>query len=140
MSTTLNNVFDAALGCIQIKDPFEKAACTQTLYKRWLADELDQVSCNKAERIINPGRPERPKLVSPRKVPKRSFHSEQGLTRLAHAITHIEFNAINLALDAVYRFRSMPHDYYSDWLRVAAEESSHFLMLEKYLEDHGSGY
>ena len=140
MSTILNNLFEAALSCIQINDPFEKAACAQALYKRWLANELDQVSCNEPERIINPGRPERPKLVSPRKVPKRSFHSAQGLTRLAHAITHIEFNAINLALDAVYRFRSMPHDYYSDWLRVAAEESSHFLMLEKYLEDHGSGY
>ena len=140
MSTILNNLFEAALGCIQINDPFEKAACAQALYKRWLANELDQSSCNEPERIINPGRPERPRLVSPRKVPKRSFHSEQGLTRLAHAITHIEFNAINLALDAVYRFRSMPHDYYSDWLRVAAEESSHFLMLEKYLEDNGSGY
>lgn len=140
MSSIINNVFEAAFSCIQINDPFEKAACAQALYKRWLANELDQVSCNEAERIMTPGRPERPKLVSPRKVPKRSFHSPQGLTRLAHAIAHIEFNAINLALDAVYRFRSMPHEYYTDWLRVAAEESSHFLMLEKYLKDKDSCY
>jgi uncharacterized ferritin-like protein (DUF455 family) len=82
----------------------------------------------------------RPHLVSPRQVPKRGFNSRQGLNKLAHAIAHIEFNAINLALDAVYRFRGMPADYYSDWLRVAAEESSHFLMLADYLRNHGAQY
>ncbi len=60
--------------------------------------------------------------------------------RLAHAIAHIEFNAINLALDAVYRFRHMPRDFYADWLRVAAEESRHFLMLADYLAQHDAAY
>jgi len=73
-------------------------------------------------------------------VPKRGFNSKQGLVKQAHAIAHIEFNAINLALDAVYRFRSMPHEFYADWLRVAAEESSHFLMLATYLENNESQY
>jgi len=140
MAETQHNLFEAALGCIEIKDPFEKASSTRTLYKRWLANELNTASRNDPERIVNPGRPERPLLVSPRKVPKRSFKSRQGLTRLAHAIAHIEFNAINLALDAVYRFRSMPQDYYSDWLGVAQEESSHFLMLARYLQMHGAQY
>jgi len=140
MSEILNNLFEAAMRCIEINDPFEKASSTRVLYQRWLANELDTVSLNDPVRIINPGRPERPLLVSPRKVPKRSFNSRQGLTRLAHAIAHIEFNAINLALDAVYRFRSMPHDYYSDWLRVAAEESSHFLMLARYLQTNDAHY
>jgi uncharacterized ferritin-like protein (DUF455 family) len=91
-------------------------------------------------RIPTPGRPPRPHLVHPRKVPKRGFNSRQGLIKLAHAIAHIEFNAINLALDAVYRFRHMPKPYYSDWLRVAAEEASHFMMLERYLKENASYY
>ena len=140
MSEIQNNLFEKARRCIEIKDPFEKASRTRDLYKRWLANEFNAESLNDPVRIENPGRPERPQLVSPRRVPKRSFHSKQGLMRLAHAIAHIEFNAINLALDAVYRFRNMPNEYYSDWLRVAAEESSHFLMLANYLETHETQY
>ena len=140
MTEILNNLFEAARHCIEIKDPFDKASSTRALYRRWLANELNTASLNEPERIINPGRPERPLLVSSRKVPKRSFYSRQGLNRLAHAIAHIEFNAINLALDAVYRFRPMPQDYYSDWLRVAAEESSHFLMLAQYLRTNDAHY
>lgn len=140
MTEILNNLFEAARGCIEIKDPFEKASSTRVMYQRWLAEELDTTSLNEPERITHPGRPERPLLVSPRKVPKRSFYSRQGLNRLAHAIAHIEFNAINLALDAVYRFRSMPDDFYSDWLRVAAEESSHFVLLARYLQANDAQY
>ncbi|NNL07218.1 MAG: ferritin-like domain-containing protein [Gammaproteobacteria bacterium] len=135
-----NNLFEHALACIRIDDPGVKASSVQTLYDRWRANELDTVSHTQPVAIPVPGRPERPHLVSPRKVPKRGFKSKPGLLKLAHAITHIEFNAINLALDAVYRFREMPDDYYSDWLRVAAEESSHYLMLASYLEDNGAGY
>lgn len=134
------NLFDAALYCIKITDPFEKASAARTLYKQWCGDELDARSLNEPEPILNPGRPERPRLVDPRRVPKRGFKSRQGLVKLAHAIAHIEFNAINLALDAVYRFRGMPHDFYTDWLRVAAEESSHFKMLAEYLEHNDAQY
>jgi len=135
-----NNLFEAALCCIKIEDPFEKASAARTLYKQWCGDELDARSLNEPERILNPGRPESPRLVDPRRVPKRGFKSRQGLVKLAHAIAHIEFNAINLALDAVYRFRGMPHDFYNDWLRVAAEESSHFVMLAEYLENNDAQY
>ena len=57
-----------------------------------------------------------------------------------HAITHIEFNAINLALDAVYRFRAMPQQYYTDWLNIAVEEALHFSLLEEYLQSKKSFY
>lgn len=135
-----SNLFDAAFHCIKIKDPFEKASETPALYKSWCGDKLYTESINEPERILNPGRPDRPLLVDPRQVPKRGFNSRQGLIRLAHAITHIEFNAINLALDAVYRFRGMPRDFYTDWLRVAAEESSHFTLLAEYLENNEAHY
>jgi uncharacterized ferritin-like protein (DUF455 family) len=140
MSDVEHNLFQRALACIAIDDPCLKASCTQRLYRSWRSNELDTLSQVQPVAIPEPGRPERPHLVSPRKVPKRGFKSPQGLLRLAHAIAHIEFNAINLALDAVYRFRGMPDDFYSDWLRVAAEESSHFRMLAGYLSDKGAAY
>ncbi|MFM8610673.1 MAG: ferritin-like domain-containing protein [Burkholderiaceae bacterium] len=87
-----------------------------------------------------PGRPARPKLVHPARVPRRSPHSPQGLAALLHAIAHIEFNAINLALDAVWRFDGMPEAYYRDWLRVASEEALHFSLLREHLQTLGHDY
>jgi uncharacterized ferritin-like protein (DUF455 family) len=135
-----NNLFEAALRCIQIADPVTKAAETQELYRRWCAADLDKHSLDDPIRIPVPGRPDKPDLVNPHKVPKRGFNSKQGLIKLAHAIAHIEFNAINLALDAAYRFREMPDDFYSDWLKVAAEEAKHFIMLANYLQANQAEY
>jgi uncharacterized ferritin-like protein (DUF455 family) len=87
-----------------------------------------------------PGRPEKPELVRPAKLPRRRLGSEHGRAALVHAIAHIEFNAINLALDAVYRFRDMPLQYYLDWLSVAADESRHFQLLSVRLESLGYSY
>ncbi len=137
---SLNNLFQRACECIMLESPVEKAVCTAALYQDWLAGELDTVEAPAPDRIAVPGRPLVPELVHPGKVPKRSFHTRKGLLSLAHAIAHIEFNAINLALDAVYRFRDMPNAFYTDWLRVAAEEARHFALLEDYLRTHGSYY
>ena len=87
-----------------------------------------------------PGRPERPVLISPAQVPQRSVHSVEGRAALIHAICHIEFNAINLALDAVWRFAGMPEDFYRDWLRVAVEEAYHFSLLHTHLQTLGHRY
>lgn len=81
-----------------------------------------------------PGRPPRPVLIDPAQVPRRSVHTAEGRAALVHAICHIEFNAINLALDAVWRFSGMPAAYYRDWLRVAAEEACHFRLLHQHLQ------
>lgn len=80
-----------------------------------------------------PGRPARPALIDPAKVPQRSVHTPEGRAALIHAICHIEFNAINLALDAICRFADMPEDFYRDWLRVAIEEAYHFKLLHEHL-------
>ena len=87
-----------------------------------------------------PGRPARPALIDPAKVPQRSVHTPEGRAALIHAIAHIEFNAINLALDAVWRFDGMPRDYYLDWMRVAAEEAKHFRLLRDHLRSQGHDY
>ena len=87
-----------------------------------------------------PGRPERPRLVAPKDVPTRSPFTLEGRAALLHSIAHIEFNAINLALDAVWRFAGLPEAYYRDWLRVAAEESLHFTLLREHLHSLGHDY
>lgn len=87
-----------------------------------------------------PGRPDRPELVPPRAVGHRSMRTVEGRAALVHALAHIEFNAINLALDAIWRFPGMPQAYYTDWLQVAAEEALHFSLLSEHLRAHGFSY
>ena len=87
-----------------------------------------------------PGRPARPELVPPRLVGQRSMATIEGRAMLVHALTHIEFNAVNLALDALWRFPGLPQAYYTDWLRVASEEATHFTMLSAHLATLGFAY
>ncbi|MBV7482090.1 ferritin-like domain-containing protein [Bordetella sp. BOR01] len=87
-----------------------------------------------------PGRPDAPVLVAPGQVRQRSVQSPEGRAALLHALAHIEFNAINLALDAVWRYDAMPADYYRDWLRVAREEAYHFELLNQHLASLGHAY
>ena len=89
---------------------------------------------------LEPGRPDKPDLVGPKDVPKRSAYTPQGHAALVHSIAHIEFNAINLALDAVWRFANLPQAYYRDWLGVAYEEAQHFSLLEGHLQQCGYRY
>lgn len=87
-----------------------------------------------------PGRPERPPLVDPAALPKRGLGSEHGRIALLHSLAHIEFNAIDLALDAVARFRGLPCAYDAEWLGVAGDEGEHFLLLADRLESLDSHY
>jgi uncharacterized ferritin-like protein (DUF455 family) len=87
-----------------------------------------------------PGRPTRPELVPPRLVGKRSMATPEGRAMLIHALAHIEFNATNLALDALWRFPGMPPAYYTDWLTVSAEEATHYAMLAAHLATLGYQY
>ena len=66
--------------------------------------------------------------------------SELGMIKNIHAICHIEFNSINLALDAIYRFQEMPIQFYIDWIKVANEETIHFSLLREYLQTLGYDY
>ena len=87
-----------------------------------------------------PGCPQKPELRSHLDVAKRSPFTAEGLAALLHAVAHIEFNAINLALDAIWRFSGMPRNYYTDWLTVAAEEAHHFSLLRAHLQSMGYDY
>ncbi|MFN9449688.1 MAG: ferritin-like domain-containing protein [Rubrivivax sp.] len=87
-----------------------------------------------------PGLPERPRLVPPQGLPRRSLHTAEGKAALMHAVAHIEMNAIRLALDAAWRFAGMPTAYYQDWLRIAGEEALHFQLVCGWLAQRGHAY
>lgn len=87
-----------------------------------------------------PGRPARPQLVPHTQLPRRSVRTNEGRARLLHAIAHIEFNAIDLALDAIWRFADMPERFYLDWAKVAREEARHFGLLAAHLRSLGFEY
>ena len=90
--------------------------------------------------LDTPGRPERPPLASPKAMPRRELNGPENHAALIHALAHIEFNAINLALDAVQRFAGLPAAFYGDWIRVAAEEAYHFQLLRDHLRALGRDY
>jgi len=136
----MSTVFERALECLQATDPDEKCRLTYQLATAWRQGELSLSDTPPVEPIGDAGHPDKPELVAPRDVPRRSINTAQGRIVLAHALAHIEFNAINLALDAVYRFRDMPDDFYSDWIRVADEEASHFALLVSYLSKRQHHY
>jgi uncharacterized ferritin-like protein (DUF455 family) len=129
-----------ALRVLAIADPQEKVASTLALWEQ--RDSLTLASCDDLlpGDLRLPGRPDRPTLKPARDVPSRSPFTTQGLAALMHAVCHIEFNAINLALDAVWRFPGMPDRYYTDWLRVAYEESTHFVLVRDHLASLGHAY
>ena len=119
-------------------DPIKKIVLVESIYTGF--NDASLVATDDVQTIEIPGRPETPELVHPSQVARRKITSEEGRIALIHSICHIEFNAINLALDAVYRFRDLPREYYSDWLRVAFEESQHFSLLSERLQQLGSYY
>lgn len=130
-----------ALQCLLEPDPVAKTGQIAALAQAYLAGnwELDMDAVLDASGTI-PGRPARPELVAPRLVGRRSMATVAGRAMLIHALAHIEFNATNLALDALWRFPDMPAEYYADWLRVAKEEAIHFSMLTAHLALLGYQY
>jgi uncharacterized ferritin-like protein (DUF455 family) len=130
-----------ALQSLLETDPASKCAGVAAMLDAWRAGSLPLDSAAVlAEPAAIPGRPARPQLVPPRLVGRRSMATVEGRAMLVHALAHIEFNAVNLALDALWRFPGMPDGYYADWLRVAAEEASHFTLLTRHLETLGHAY
>lgn len=131
----------AALRLTEEVDPASKARNTIALAATWQQGRLALDSQAMLQPSLPiPGRPEKPELISPKFVKQRSMHTEEGRAATIHALAHIEFNAINLALDAIWRFAGMPDDYYADWLKVAGEEALHFSLLSDHLQKLGWRY
>jgi uncharacterized ferritin-like protein (DUF455 family) len=133
------NVQDAARRVLAERDIETKLAGAARLWADWQAAELSlEVSLDAP--LHTAGVPDRPQLASPADMPRRQLNGRENHAALIHALAHIEFNAINLALDAVQRFNDLPRDYYGDWLQVAAEEAYHFSLLRDHLRSLGYDY
>ena len=136
----MNELRDGARRCLLIADVDEKLARVRDLSCSWQTGALKLDRESDPEPVDQPGRPEHPELIKASRVKRRGFGTIEGRAIMMHAIAHIEFNAINLALDAVQRFSGMPDNYYTDWLRVAAEEAYHFDLIRAHLRHLGADY
>lgn len=131
----------AACQALLLCEPAAKVAATRRLWDACASHGLDTTArLTPPGGVPLPGRPARPLCVPPQQVPMRSPFTLAGRVALLHAIAHIEFNAINLALDAVWRYPDLPAAYYLDWVQVASEEALHFSLLQAHLGSLGHSY
>jgi uncharacterized ferritin-like protein (DUF455 family) len=133
------NTFELAFNALMCHNAIDKIKLVNQLHTLKGRLELNYQGEYLITPVKNPGRPIKPNLVRFQSIPKRD-KSDLGFIKTIHAICHIEFNAINLALDAVYRFQNMPDTFYQDWIQVAFEESQHFQLLNNYLIKLGYQY
>jgi uncharacterized ferritin-like protein (DUF455 family) len=134
----MDSLFPRLAAALATPDIEQKLALTHALAADWASDQLDWQDVAPIDLVC--GRPEKPELIPPKLVPQRSPTTVEGRARLLHAIVHIEFSAINLALDHAVRFRGLPKQYYTDWIGVAAEEAYHFSILRERLNSLGFDY
>jgi uncharacterized ferritin-like protein (DUF455 family) len=125
-----------ALATLLVRDAHAKAAAARRLDPRGVI--TPQVVLEEPQGI--PGRPERPTLVAFNALQRRSAATVQGRAVLIHALAHIELNAIDLALDIVWRFAGLPDAFYRQWIGVAREEALHFELLADHLRTLGHAY
>jgi uncharacterized ferritin-like protein (DUF455 family) len=134
------SLFAAAKACLDAATPDAKVMATERVAAAFARGELVFDDGASPQPIGMPGRPPRPRLVPARELPRRGFGSAEGRAAFIHAVAHIEFNAIDLAWDAVYRFPGMPEAYYADWVGVASDEARHFTLLRGRLQAFGHDY
>ena len=138
----MHDLREAALSILATTDAQVKASQLLDLFhnyqnKQITLDVARKIDCGD---LALPGRPVKPELVLPKLVPKRRMDTLEGRAGLLHSLAHIEFNAMNLALDAIWRFPNMPKEYYEDWLKVAKEEAYHFSLVDEHLHSLGFAY
>ncbi len=140
-SRVSGSLFDAAAACLATASPDDKVAATFAAAEAYARGELYTRDDDAPPAPIRmPGRPARPLLVHPRELPQRGLGTPVGRVAFIHAVAHIEFNAIDLAWDAVYRFRGLPETFYADWVSVASDEARHFTLLRARLREAGHDY
>jgi len=130
----MDNVFEYAAVCLHSPDIDEKLALTHQAWQLLHNDKLT-LNCTCPPLPINlVSFPDKPALLPPRNMPNRKLTSPEGMAAFFHAIAHVEFMAIYLAWDILYRFRGMPDQFYKDWLQVADEEAQHFELIRTHLQ------
>ena len=136
----MKNIFVCAAACLHNTAIDEKLAVTHHAWRLLTNGELTFSEDAPVLPITEVSFPDKPVLLAPRAMPKRKLTTPEGVAAFFHAIAHVEFIAIYLAWDIVYRFRGMPEAFYQDWLRVADEEAQHFELIRSHLQTMGSNY
>ncbi len=136
----MENIFSIAENCLHHSDVKRKIEMTHQAWKLYESDQLSFQSLGSVLPITTVKFPDRPRLLKPRDMPRRKLNSLAGKTAFFHALAHIEFVAIYLAWDIIYRFRGLPNKFYHDWLRVADEEAQHFTLINHHLLEMGMSY
>lgn len=129
----MKNIFEFAEAFFQLTDVDDKLALTHQAWHTYSTGGLTFTSGQPVLSIDQVIFPERPELLAPRQMPRRKLTTPEGVAAFFHAIAHVEFVAIYLAWDILYRFRGMPEQFYRDWLRVADEEAQHFALIRAHL-------
>ena len=126
---------------LEEKSTKKKISMFNEFYALYKENRIEFEESYEAKEFCEPSYSSTCRVISPQDVPKRSnLTSRDGQINLLHAIAHIEYSAIDLAIDAAYRFQGLPKKYYDDWLEVADDEIRHFLMLEKLLRELDAEY
>lgn len=136
----MDTLFEFAECCLYDADIEQKLATTHRAQKLSLAERLASDSTMPPKSIAETLFPSKPKLMMPRDMPRRRMDTPEGKAAFFHALAHIEFMAIYLAWDIIYRFRDLPEQFYRDWLRIADEEAQHFELLRTHLSTFGIAY
>jgi uncharacterized ferritin-like protein (DUF455 family) len=138
--TLAPSVAEAIRGALLTGEPAAKAMATRAVARDWRLGRL--AFAFDAAMPERPARPAAPELLPANRMPKRGRgNSERGRIALWHALAHIEFVAIDLALDMAGRFGAeMGEQFVSDFLGVAADEAMHFALIERHLRAMGSHY
>jgi uncharacterized ferritin-like protein (DUF455 family) len=132
-----NSLRHQAQAILLLRDPAQKAQAARLLGPENAALGADEIVTVQPG---IPGRPEHPLLLPPAQMKNRAVGTLEGRAALIHALAHIESNAIDLALDVLWRWPGMPDDFYRDWLQVAREEALHFQLLSAHLQAMGFAY
>ncbi|MEQ1636176.1 MAG: ferritin-like domain-containing protein [Methylococcales bacterium] len=136
----MKKLVDIAEACLQQSDIAIKLNLTHTAWQLAETGQLSFSGTAAPQPIIATVFPARPVLLAPKYMPKRQLSTPAGMAAFFHALAHIEFIAIHLAWDILYRFRGLPEQFYVDWLKVADEEAQHFELLNAYLGNFGLTY
>ncbi|WP_428023958.1 ferritin-like domain-containing protein [Arcobacter sp.] len=135
------NYFESLEEILLTSNPKEKFKKFEFFYEKFLNKSFNFDLDYEPKPLDEPSYINLMKIVLPKEVRTRKyFDTNEGKGSLLHTIAHIEYSAIDLALDAAFRFKNLPDDYYKDWLEVASDEIRHFLMIEEIMKKVGYKY
>ncbi|MEM6498314.1 MAG: ferritin-like domain-containing protein, partial [Pseudomonadota bacterium] len=138
-----SHLAEAAVEIVKESDLSVKIQLARQTAKAWFARRLSLHRPGQIQRLPDvPGRPDKPELLPPGKMPKRSTGGERGRFALLHSLAHIELSAVDMTWDLIARFvnQGMPQLFFDNWVQVGLEESKHFDLLRRRLNEFGGSY